>query len=262
MKCLSVVVVFCTGLCASSCLPIKKLQRQQESRLLRDQIQQTSQVLTQLDRTPDPERANQFSVFVPVTMLNEIFSKADDLYFDPSDPNLKNVRILLKKFRANFDAGLAYLDFTASACTRPTNPANVCGDISITLRTTAFVHIESQAVPTVPGQATVSVEIMDVVPDVKIGIFDFKLRGFVRELIKVELARLVSEKVPKMFIPLETGTHIAYQGTPIETNIPTPRDNSAILGNLITPSLGKDLSLQVNTALFLKDGAHIYMQVK
>jgi len=230
----------------------------QERRLLSDQIQQTSVVLKELDQAPDPERASQFSVFVPVQMLNEIFKKADGLYFDP--PEIKDARIVLESLRTNFDAGLPYVDFTVYACYRPNKPGTLCRDSTkVSLSTIAFVHIEPQSGGTVPDQALVSVEIVDVVPNIKVGIFQFSLRGFVKNLIQANLQKLISEKVPKAAIPLEASTHIAYSTGPLPLNIKTPRDDSYILGNMTAPSISRDVSARVTSAIFLKDGAHLFI---
>lgn len=261
-------IVFGSCLLTTSCLPLKQLQMQQQANLLNAQIQQTSQVLAQLKKTPNPESASQFSVFVPVAALNEVFSKADGLSFEPQ--NLNNVRIVLNQFRANFNAGcssgsmpcvsaLPYLDFSVSACTLPPRAGSPCGDITVTLQTTAYLDIVPQSVNGLPGQATVSVQIVDVVPNVQIGIFDFALRGFVQQLIKVNLAQLVAQNVPPMTIPVQINNHIAYKGGPIPANIPTPNGGSAILGNILTPSFAKDVSLQVQSILFLPDGVHMYL---
>jgi len=88
------LVVSC--LLFQGCLQTAQMLQNQQRKLLSDEIQQTSVVLKQLDQTPNPERANQFSVFIPVQILNEIFKKADGLFFDPTDPNLKNARIVLE----------------------------------------------------------------------------------------------------------------------------------------------------------------------
>lgn len=255
-----VLLICCVDLSMIGCLPIKQLQLQQQSNLLTTQIQQTSRVLTLLKTTPDPEHASHFSVFVPIQMLNNVFAQADNLYFDP--PDIKNTRIVLNQFRTHFDAGLPYLDLSASACTISNKPGPQCGDIKVTLRTTAFVDIEPVAAQGLPGEATVSIQIVDVVPDVKVGIFDFALRGFVQNLIKVNLSKLVTDHVPKMTIPLQVNNHLAYAGGAVPADIPTPRDSSAILGNISTPSLSKDVSLNVGSMLFLQDGAHIFLLVR
>src|SRR5260370_24433344 len=139
------------------CLQTTRLLQDQERRLLSDQIQQTSVVLKELDQAPDPERASQFSVFIPVQMLNEIFKKADGLYFDPPDPNLKDVRIVLDSIRTQFDAGMPYVDVTVYACFRPNKPGSLCRDnTKVSLRTVAFVHIEPQSGGRVQDQPLVS----------------------------------------------------------------------------------------------------------
>ena len=74
----------------------------------------------------------------------------------------------------------------------------------MTLSTTAYIGITDADIAGTGAAATFRVYVTDVVPSVKVGLFDFTLRGFVKKLLQAGLTQFVQDHVPALTVPLET----------------------------------------------------------
>jgi hypothetical protein len=243
----------------SGCASTNRLLREQELALLKSQVAQTDAALKEFAEIGNPEASSQLSTLIPATLLNSVLDKFDRTIIDPPGPELKDVRIIVEKIRTNFDAALPYVETTISACTRPSG-AGECGDLKVSLRSTAYLEFTVNRT-TPPLNATLHVRLVDAVPSVQVKWWQFQLQGFVRRLIKAQLAQLIAAKLPGVVVPLETAFNLAFAAGKYRVVIPGP-SGGRLYADLATPGLNERVNLKVFRLLFLKDGVHLFMQVE
>jgi hypothetical protein len=244
------------------CVGLTKKLNQQETDLLRAQIQQSEETAAMLAATPDPEVGSQFSVFIPANLLNDLLKGAAKKTFTMTDPNFKDITVRIDGISTAFDRGLAYLTVGVTACKTPTSPGQDCAKPEVSLQTTAYLGITDSDIAGDGKSATLRVRIVDVVPSVKVGWFDFTLRGFVRRLLKAGLTQFVQDHVPALTVPLETRVPVRFGAFDQRVAIPGPRGgNSQLEGQLRTGGFNQDFVLKLRHPLFLSDGVRLYLVI-
>ena len=245
----------------AGCANTARLLREQELGRLTSQVGQTDAALREFAAVADPEGASQFTVLIPASLLNDVLTKFDETVIDPPDPALQDIRIIVKQIRTRFDAALPYVDITLSACRRPQPGGPGCGDLSVSLSATAYLEFSvNRTVP--PLNATLRVQLVDAVPSAQVKWWQFKLQGFVRDLIRAQLAQAIATKLPAAVVPLETAFGVTFPAGGYRVSIPAPRQGSRIDTLISTPGLSEQVALTVFRVLFLRDGVHLFLQVE
>ena len=254
------VVAMAAGV--AGCVGLTRKLTQQEIELLRAQIQQTDDTAAMLAATPDPEIGSQFSVFLPATLLNDLLKVAAGKQFPLNDPNLRNTMVRIDEIKTDFDRGLAYVSLSATACKMAAAPGTGCGTPAVSLRTTAYLGISDAEIAGNGASATLRVHVVDVLPNVKLSLVDFTLRGFVRDLLKAGLTQFVQDHVPTLTVPLETRLPVRFAAVDQPVRIPGPRGgDSRLEGRLRSSGLAQDLVLKLKRPLFLRDGVRLYLVI-
>ncbi len=221
----------------------KRQIKQEQLALLSAEYDYMKATDTTLTQTPNPDAMNSMSVFVSQDTLNAVLKGADN--YSVEIPQIKGATLKLRSMRMQFGDGFPALNIDAEA-DKPS--------IQASLRLQIYAVIE----PTISaGQIHFVVGIRKVVPIATWKFFQFRLRGFVRDLIQLKLEEYV-KLMPDMTLPLQqafsTGATAQNQPLNLSTN------SGRVDGTLSIPAYSAGVTLQVTNVMFLRDGIHIYLK--
>jgi hypothetical protein len=155
---------------------------------------------------------------------------------------VKGATLTIQSIKTDLRFGLAGLDIQATA-TKPDLGATV--DVSLLARLDPVIDAND------PGKLTLRVYVESLVPRASWGIFDFKVGGFVRDLLQVKLANELAT-MPAIVIPVMSKIPLTLPAKD------TPVAFAGAKGTVHSPALSLDVTLGVSRMLFLPDGLHIF----
>lgn len=192
------------------------------------------------------EGPSKVSIFVSDDVINGILKGADDLSVPV--PDVKGATITVKSIRADFKMGYPLLNIDATA-----TKEGIDAQLSI-------IGV-ARLIPTIvagsagkPSQLELRMHVDSLVPRAQWGIFDFKMYGFVRDLLQAKLNdELRTAGIIRMPLEAEIPLTVPAKQTPI-----TFTGANALVS---TPDLSMKGKASINQFIVLPDGLHVYGQI-
>jgi hypothetical protein len=183
------------------------------------------------------------NIFLSTQVINSILAGADGVAIPlPSAPDAS---VTLKKVRAAFRYGYPLLSVDAVASKK---------GVPATLTAIVVAKLEPYIDPQNPKELLLRIRLESIVPSVQWSIFDFKIRGLVQDLAKVELTDQL-RTLGVIRVPIA-------QTIPI--NVPaseTPFSFTGASGVVQLPNLSMSANASVKRVITLPDGLHVIGQL-
>jgi hypothetical protein len=221
----------------------KKLVKQEQLALLTAQYDYMQGTDSTLTSTPNPETASSMSVFVSQDTLNAVLKGADN--YSAAIPGIDGAVFHLRSMRMQFGDGFPALTIDSEA-----DKASIHASLQLQVYAVIEPSISN-------GEIHFAVAVKKVVPIAHWCIFQFRLGGFVRDLIQLKLEEY-AKLMPDMYLPLQQvfSTNGAAQEQPLNVTTSSGRVDGAVS----IPAYSATAKLQVTNVLFLRDGIHIYLK--
>ncbi|MFM0125701.1 MULTISPECIES: hypothetical protein [Paraburkholderia] len=157
-------------------------------------------------------------------------------------PDVSDATLTIKSVTADLRLGYPLVTVDAEATKK---------DIGLTLQVVGTARLETKIDPASPSQLTVSVRLEELVPRAQWGIFDFKVGGFVKDLIKTKASKKLGE-VAKFLVPIATDIPLALPAHQMLVRF------TGVSAVVTTPALTVTGHTAVSRILWLSDGLHVY----
>lgn len=221
--------------------------RNTEDELLKQRfeaLKAEEQALANVQQTlQDPhglEGPGSVSIFLSEDLLNSVMAGANNLVIPVS--GIEGATVTIRSMRADFRVGLPRVNIDAVATKKGL-------DASLEL-----VGVAELGIQVTDGRLQMNVHLDSLVPRVQWSFFDFKIGGFVRDLMQV-----------KILEEIRNGGEI---NIPIVTEIPlsipakqTPVAFTGVKGLLVSPALSIVGKAEIMKVLTLPDGLHVYGKI-
>jgi len=196
-----------------------------------------------LAASPDLKAGTIAEAFISTSAINAVLAGADGRDF--SLPRAPDTIIHLSSVRAAFGDGYPRLLIDATARR---------GNTQVHLRIEAYLAavIDTADLDT----AEMKVRLIDVVPDVKSGLSEFKLRGVAKDVVQAKLYEYES-RFPSFTIPLRREFRIDDAGGPQDAVLPI--GGSKVPVQIIRPAVSDSPAVRAKRILFLSDGIHVFL---
>ena len=180
------------------------------------------------------------SIFVSKNLINSALKGLAGVTLPV--PNVEGATLKIKSVTADLKLGYPLVTVDAEATKR---------DIGLTMQVVGTARLETQVNSANPPQLIVNVRLEDLVPRAQWGIFDFKVRGFVQDLIKAKASEELSN-LGTIQIPIATDIPVAVPA--IQAPVSFPGANAIVSA----PALNVTGRVTVSRILVLPDGLHVY----
>lgn len=234
--------MLCALLFCSAC-STRTLLKKQKLQVLTNEQQYLVDLDKTLSATPNPEVTSQTSVFISGKTLDKILAAADNVQVPIQQIkgavfHVDNVRT---EFRDNFP--IVTIKCWAS---KPNIKTRV--DLVVS------AELQPELQPGPPPSLRLNINIIRVVPNVRIGFLKIRLWWFVRDLVHAKLNNFVAG-LPKFDLPLRQD--FAFDAPPksLPERIPTP--DGYIDGNVDLPGYSVHGAIKIDRLIFLRDGLHV-----
>jgi hypothetical protein len=157
-------------------------------------------------------------------------------------PNLNGVNLTIKSVTADLKLGYPLVSVDAEATSK---------DLGLKLEVVGTARLETKIETTNGSQLTINVRLEELVPRAQWGIFDFKVGGFVKDLMK---ARASSElnNLASIQVPITTDIPLALPAHTMQVTLPGAK------ADVSTPAMTVHGHASVTRILVLPDGLHVY----
>jgi hypothetical protein len=230
------------ALLMGGCDTYSRLAMQHHLQLLQER-DHLSAIKRALAASPDLKAGTIAEAFVSTSAINAVLAGADGRDF--SLPRAPNTIIHLGSVRAAFGDGYPRLLIEATARR---------GKTQVRLRIEAFLEavVDTADLDT----AEMKVRLIDVVPDVKSGLSEFKLRGVAKDVVKAKLYEYES-RFPSFTIPLRREFRIDEAGRPQDAALPI--GGSKVPVQILRPAISDSPAVRAKRIVFLSDGIHVFL---
>jgi len=179
------------------------------------------------------------SIFLSKNLINSALKGAAGVTLPV--PNVKDATLTIKSVTADLQLGYPLVTVDAEATKK---------DIGLTVQVVGTALLETK-IDSSASLLTLKVRLEDLVPRAKWGTFDFKIGGFVKDLIKAKASEELSN-LATIQIPIATDIPLGLPASQIPVRFP------GATANVITPALNISGHVTVSRILVLPDGLHIY----
>ncbi|WP_316151003.1 hypothetical protein [Cupriavidus sp. BIC8F] len=186
------------------------------------------------------------SVFLSADLINGILKGADGV--DVPVPHVEGATVTVKSIRTDFKMGYPLLRIEATGKKK---------GLDAELALVGVARLMPTIVAGAAGKSSqleLKVHVDSMVPSAKWAFLDFRLSGFVRDLMQVKVNNEL-RTAGVIRVPVETD---------IPLNVPakeTPIQFTGVLGVISTPDLSLKGKAAVNKVVVLPDGIHVYGKV-
>jgi hypothetical protein len=157
-------------------------------------------------------------------------------------PNVEGATITITSVTADLKLGYPLVTIDAEATKK---------DIGLTVQVVGTARLETKIDTTGPSQLIVTVGLEELVPRAKWGIFDFKVGGFVKNLIKEKASKELNN-LATIRVPITTDIPLAIPANQMPVSFPGAK---AVVN---TPAITVSGHAAVSRVLVLPDGLHVY----
>lgn len=186
------------------------------------------------------EGSGRVSLFLSTDLLNGVLAGASGVKV--AVPGVKGAEVLVNSMRTEFSLGFPLVRIDATATK---------SGIDASLKVVGTARIEPTVVAGSPQKLLLRIHLDSLVPRAQWGVFDWKMGGFVRDLMQVKLTE-----------ELRT---VGVIEVPVEGNFPlnlpakqTPVSFKGAHANISTPALSLAGKASVTQVLTLPDGLHVF----
>lgn len=180
------------------------------------------------------------SIFLSKNLINSALKGAAGITLPV--PNVEGATLTIKSVTTDLKLGYPLVTVDAEATKK---------DIGLTVQVVGTARLETKIDPAAPSLLTVNVRLEELVPRAQWGIFDFKVSGFVKDLIKAKASEELSN-LATIQIPMATDIPLGLPANQMPVSFPGA---TAIVS---TPTLSVSGHITVSRILVLPDGLHIY----
>jgi len=230
------------ALLAGGCDTYARLAMQHHLGLLeeRDRLQALKR---QLAASPDLKAGTIAEAFVSTAAINQVLSGADGRDF--ALRRSPGTIIHLASVRAAFEDGYPRLLVDATARR---------GGTEVRLRMEAYLQAVIDTADL--DSAEMKVRLIDVVPDVKSGSFEFNLSGVAKDIVKAKLYEYESS-LPSFTIPLRREFRIDQAAGTLDAVVPI--GGAQVPVTILRPAVSDSPALRAKRIVFLSDGIHVLL---
>ncbi len=191
-------------------------------------------------RAPALEGPGTDSIFLSKNLINSALRLLNGLRVPV--PNSTNATITINSVTTDLKLGypLVIVDAVATKY-----------DIGLTLQVVGTARLETEIDSAAPSQMTINVRLEDLVPRARWGAFDFKIGGFVKDLIKARVSNEL-HSLAVIHVPLSTDIPLALPA------YSTPVSVRGAKGVVSTPAITVLGHVTATHVLVLPDGLHVY----
>lgn len=237
LVCLALLAMLQTG-CST-----QRLLKKQHLQILKDEHAYLVDLNALLSAHPNPELQSHVSVFVSKSAIDQVLSAADN--FETPIPEISGATFHVVSIRSNFRDNFPLVNLKCWA-----KKGNLRVDLSV------FAEISTISNTKDPSKLVFKVNVIKVVPDVKIGFLKFRLWWFVRNLIHAKLNAVIAT-LPEFSVPLRTD--FAFDAAPSSQPMEIRGDDGKITGTLDLPGYSVVGQYSLDQVLFLEDGVHVFL---
>ena len=124
------------------------------------------------------------------------------------------------------------------------------------LSVSAFLaaRIDAQVNEKKPDVLSLNIHVDALVPEISWGMFDFRVRGFVRDIAQSKLADMVNgpSVLARVTLPLTSQFTVNVPSFSVPMDLPGARVS------ISAPALGITVKTQIEKIIFLRDGIHVF----
>ena len=179
------------------------------------------------------------SIFLSKNLINSALKGAAGVTLPV--PNVKDATLTIKSINADLKLGYPLVTVDAEATKK---------DIGLTVQVVGTALLETK-IDSATSMLTVNVRLEELVPRAQWGMLDFKISGFVKDLIKAKASKELNN-LAMIQIPIATDIPLGLPANQIPVTFPGAK---AIIS---TPALNILGHVTVSRILVLPDGLHIY----
>lgn len=190
--------------------------------------------------TPEFQGPGTVSIFLSKNLINSALKGAAGVTMPL--PNVEGATITIKSVIADLKLGYPLVTIDAEATKK---------DIGLTVQVVGTARLETKIDLAGPSQLTVNVRLEELVPRVQWGIFDVKVGGFVKDLIKAKASKELSN-LAAIHVPIATDIPLALPAHEMPVSFPGAK---AVVN---TPAITVSGHAVVSRILVLPDGLHVY----
>jgi len=180
------------------------------------------------------------SIFLSKNLINSALKGAAGIALRV--PDVEGATLTIKSVTADLKLGYPLVTVDAEATKK---------DIGLTVQVVGTARLETKIDPANPSLLTVNVRLEELVPRAQWGIFDFKVGGFVKDLIKAKASEELSN-LATIQIPIATDIPLALPANQMPVSFTGAK---AIVS---TPAMTVSGHVTVSRVLVLPDGLHVY----
>jgi hypothetical protein len=179
------------------------------------------------------------SIFLSRNLINSALKGASGVTLPV--PNVKDATLTIKSVTADLKLGYPLVTVDAEATKK---------DIGLTVQVVGTALLETK-IDSSASVLTIKVRLEDLVPRAQWGMFDFKIGGFVKDVINAKASKELSN-LATIQIPITTDIPLGLPASQMPVRFPGA---TAIIS---TPALNISGHVTVSHILVLPDGLHIY----
>ncbi|MGA7768516.1 MAG: hypothetical protein WCA27_20125 [Candidatus Sulfotelmatobacter sp.] len=179
------------------------------------------------------------SIFLSKNLINSALKGAAGVTLPV--PNVKDATLTIKSVTADLKLGYPLVTVDAEATKK---------DIGLTVQVVGTALLETSIDPAA-SLLTVNVRLEELVPRAQWGMLDFKISGFVKDLIKAKASKEINN-LATIQIPIATDIPLGLPASQMPVTFPGAK------ANISTPALNISGHVTVSRILVLPDGLHIY----
>ncbi|MEB0113532.1 hypothetical protein QN397_19680 [Variovorax sp. RTB1] len=186
------------------------------------------------------EAPGTVSIFISKNLINSALKGAAGVTLPI--PNVEGATITIKQIVTDLKVGYPLVTIDAEATKR---------DLGATFEVVGTARLDTKIDPASPSQLLINVALEDFVPRAQWGPFDFKIKGFVNDIIKTKLNSELSN-LASIKIPISTEIPLSLPAAQIPVNFP------GAVAEISTPALNVSGHAAVSRFIVLPDGLHVY----
>ncbi len=195
----------------------------------------------ELSSNPEVEGSGTVSLFLSQDAINGILAGADGVVVPL--PGIEGGEVIVKSLRASFRTGFPLVLVQATARKK---------GMSATLNLEGVARIQSTIIDSgAAKKLQLRVHVDSLVPNAKWSVFDFRINGFVKDLLQLKLSD-AARTAGVIEIPMETSLPIKLPVRTFPVNVP------GVNGSIATPALSMVGSASLARIITLPDGLHVY----
>lgn len=229
-----------TAVLLAGCDTDEELLRQRLN-ILKAEEAALRELQVELSARPEVEGSGTVSLFLSQDTINGILAGADGVVVPL--PSIEGGEVIVKSLRASFRTGFPLVLVQATARKK---------GLDVTLDLEGVARIQPTIVDSgTPKKLQLRVHVDSLVPNARWSVFDFRINGFVKDLLQVKLSD-AARTAGVIEIPVETSLLIKLPAQAFPASFP------GVNVSIAAPGLSLVGSASLARIITLPDGLHVY----